>query len=207
MSRSIQTESVELPDVPTLKSNSDYICEHCGKVYKTKKNYEKHLLTHPETFENLSEVGEGDYETIEVDSEIMKMRNELMNIMVNNPQVDLNSPVSTLGMDKINQMSKTELQARIFDAKRQLNTKLDGSISNAGLSIVNLIVGNMLNCLEELNAAVAKDKILQDSAKDLLAFNILNKVPAPIKVTGLYAMNVGIALKEAKMKQVQESTD
>lgn len=199
--------SIELPEVPTLKSNSEYVCEVCGKKYKTKTNYEKHLLTHPELADSDSEVGGNDFETIEVDKETEKLRSELMNIMINNPQVDLSSPVSTLGMDKINNMSKTELQARVFDAKKQLNHKLDSSISNAGLSVINLIVGNMLGCLDELNAAVANDKILQDSAKDLLAFNVLNKVPPPIKVTGLYAMNVGLALKQSKMKTVTESSE
>lgn len=199
--------SIELPEVPTLKSSGEYICEHCGKVYKTKKNYEKHLLTHPETFENLSEVGEGEFETIEVDKDTEKLRSELMNIMMNNPQVDLNSPVSTLGMDKVNAMSKVELQSRIFDAKRQLNTKLDSSISNAGLSVVNLIVGNLLGCVEELNNHVNNDKILQDAAKDLLAFNILNKIPPPIKVTGLYGINVALALKESKLKQLNNSEE
>jgi len=199
--------SIELPTVPVLSETNQYICEHCGKNYKTKKNYEKHLLTHPEAFEGNSEVGENDYETIEVDKDTEKLRGELMNIMINNPQIDLSSPVSTLGMDKINQMSKTELQARIFDAKKQLNHKLDSSISNAGLSVVNLVIGNLLGCVEELNNHVNNDKILQDAAKDLLAFNVLNKVPPPIKVTGLYAMNVALALKEAKLKNVNNSEE
>lgn len=199
--------SIELAEVPVLSEVSGYTCEICGKCYKTKKNYEKHLLVHPEHNDVATEFGDDIDLSIDVDSETLKLRGELMNIMINNPQIDLTSSVSTLGMDKVNSMSKTELQARIFDAKRQLNTKLDSSISNAGLSVVNLIVGNLMGCLDELNAAVAKDKVLQDATKDLLAFNILNKIPPPIKVTGLYALNVGIALKEAKLKQIQDQSE
>lgn len=206
-------DNIELPAVPSLKPATKYVCEFCGKSYKTKAPWEKHRLTCqqfeiPEEVVDDAEYDE-EYELPKTCSsnELELLKRELQNILISNPSIDITKPISTLNFEQINRMTKEELQARVFDAKKQLNQKLDSSISSAGLSIVNLVVGKFLNCLDELNEAVSNDKVLQDSARDMLTFNILSQIPPPIKVTGLYAMDVGVALKRKNDKNIEKSSE
>lgn len=206
------SELISLPDIPILKNgNSKYNCPHCQKGYKLKAFYDKHVAVcvhNPNNqipIDSESESGsESDDMPTELpiipDKELQKLKCELQNILIANPNLDLNRPVNTLAFDKIETMSSAELKSRIFEAKRALNQKLDQNISSMGLNVVNIVVGKMLGCLDELNDAVANDKILQESARDLLTFNILSSIPIPIKTSGLYAMNVAVALKNKAAK-------
>jgi transcription elongation factor Elf1 len=199
-------ENIKLDELPILKKTFE--CPHCGKKYKSKKSFEKHVescefqLEEPEHEIEQYEQYEHD-EQLEIDQDnakVEKLKNELRNLLMANPTLDLTKSINKAPLELINHMSNEELQARIFDAKRTLNSKLDNNISSSGLCLVNQVVGKLLGCVEELDQFVSNDKVLQESAKDLLSFNLLSHIPPSVKVSGLYAMNVGLALKEKNKK-------
>lgn len=197
-------ENIQLPDIPVLKKK--FTCSHCGKQYKTKASFHKHELKCVQQKQIINEDDEPNHNEVydisksNDDLQIQKLRAELENLVLSNPCISLNHPVSTSPLEAIKSMSVEELKARIFQAKRELNGKLDLKISDSTLSLVNMVVGKMLNCVDELNEEVMKDNLLRESTKDLLSFAVLSKIPPPIKVSGLYAVNVGVAMQKAKQK-------
>lgn len=190
---------------PLPKLKSPFECPFCGKKYKTKKPFENHVETCPHRPED-SEVSDEETNYVESSNvekspEVEKLRKELLQILMSNPNIDLTSPVSLTPFQSINSMNAEELQARIFQAKRELNSKTDLKISDSALGLVNLFFGNMLGCLDELQAEVERDMLLRESVKDTLSLNLLSRIPPQLKVTGLYAMNVGTALSKARAKR------
>ena len=219
---------ITLGEIPVLKKT--YPCEYCGKVLTTRKGWKKHIQKfHPDagqqqdkefidTFdiETGSVVGDLTGEIMHAEPsidlqnerELQKLRRELESIIMNNPSIDIESPVNTTLLQKIQSMSIEELKARIFNAKRALNSKLDLKISDGALSLVNQVIGRMLGCVKELEDAVMNDYLLRESTKDLLSFNLLAKIPSQIKVAGLYSIDLGLALNTAKKnKSVQIVTE
>ena len=206
---------ITLGEIPVLKKT--YTCEYCGKVLTTRKGWKKHIQKfHPDagqqqdkdiidTFdvETGSVVGDFTGEIMHTEPskeqrELEKLRKELESIIMNNPSIDIESPVNTTLLQKIQSMSIEELKARIFNAKRALNSKLDLKISDGALSLVNQVIGRMLGCVKELEDAVMNDHLLRESTKDLLSFNLLAKIPSQLKVAGLYSIDLGLALNTAK---------
>ena len=196
---------------PLPKLKQPFECPFCGKKYKTKKPYENHIDNCPERPDG-SEISdeEDNFDSAIVESkhtfneknpEVEKLRKELLQILMSNPNIDLTSPVSLTPFQSINSMNVEELQARIFQAKRELSSKTDLKISDSALGLVNLFFGNMLGCLDELQHEVEKDLLLRESVKDTLSLNLLSRIPPQLKVTGLYAMNVGTALSKARAKR------
>lgn len=204
------TENIVLPEIPTLKKKFE--CPCCGKQYKTKKSFEKHVEQcqaeaeyDMENFdmcdENMEQLDQSeDMIDLSHSKELTRLRNELEQLVLSNPMLNLSSPVSTTPLESIQKMSIEELKARIFQAKRELNGKLDSKISDSALTMVNMVVGRMLNCVDELQEEVMNDPLLRESTKDLLSFSVLSKIPPQLKVSGLYAVNVGVAMQKKKQK-------
>jgi hypothetical protein len=138
------------------------------------------------------------------DKELQRLRRELEQIVLSNPTIDIERPYSNTTLEKIQTMSATELRARIFQAKRELTSQIDCKISDGALSFTNQIVGRMLGCVDELNELVMADKVLRESTKDLMSMQLLSKIPPNLKVSGLYAVNVGVALQKAKAKKITQ---
>lgn len=193
---------------PLPKLKQTFECPHCGKKYKSKKSFEKHVDSCEFNEENLDleslqDISEtGDIVTNVPNHELQNLRNELLQILMSNPNIDLKSPIELTPFQAINSMSIEELKARIFQAKRELSSKTDLKISDSALGLVNLFVGNMLGCLDELQDEVNKDVLLRETVKDTLSINLLSKIPPQLKVTGLYAMNVGTAMSKARAKKI-----
>jgi hypothetical protein len=208
-------ECIELPEIPILTKK--FKCDYCNKHFKSKKGHKNHIkkfhsnnvrdftiddndndndIISEEDIANLLDIE--DFQS--PDKEFLKLKQELENIILNNPSINIDEPVNTLVLEKINNMSIEEIKARIFHAKRALNSKLDCKISDGALGIVNQVVGRLLGCVDELESAVMSDDLLRQSTKDLLSMNILTKIPSQIKVAGLYSVNVGYALNQAKNK-------
>jgi hypothetical protein len=198
-------------DEPLPKLKQVFECPHCAKKYKSKKSFEKHVDSCEYNEEN--QESDLDLDALEVISscnntsivpnyEIQNLRNELLQILMSNPNIDLKSPVELSPFQAINTMSAEELKARIFQAKRELSSKTDLKISDSALGLVNLFVGNMLGCLDELQEEVNKDVLLRETVKDTLSINLLSRIPPQLKVTGLYAMNVGTAMSKARSKKI-----
>ncbi len=206
---------IELPKIPKLIKKFE--CHHCGKRYKTKSSFTKHENACANVLQNdidfAQDLTTNEFTTREIpqelyqvnsnaidDKQLLKLRSELEQLILSNPMLNLNSPVSTTPLEAIQRMSVEELKARIFQAKRELNGKLDLKISDSALMMVNMFVGKMLGCVEELQAEVMSDPLLRESTKDLLSFAVLSKIPPPLKVSGLYAVNVGVAMQKKKLK-------
>lgn len=196
---------------PLPKLKQTFECPHCGKKYKSKKSFEKHVDSCEYNPQNLEVDSELDLDSLEAVStcdnvvphqELQSLRNELLQILMSNPNIDLKSPIELTPFQTINTMSAEELKARIFQAKRELSSKTDLKISDSALGLVNLFVGNMLGCLDELQEEVQKDVLLRETVKDTLSINLLSKIPPQLKVTGLYAMNVGTAVSKARGKKI-----
>jgi transcription elongation factor Elf1 len=214
------SENIVLPEIPTLKKKFE--CPCCGKQYKTKKSFEKHV-------EQCQAEAEAEYDMENLDMydenmdqpediidmshpsehsrELLRLRNELEQLVLSNPMLNLSSPISTTPLESIQKMSIEELKARIFQAKRELNGKLDSKISDSALTMVNMVVGKMLNCVDELQEEVMNDPLLRESTKDLLSFSVLSKIPPQLKVSGLYAVNVGVAMQKKKQKNSVSSIE
>lgn len=214
-----EIENIELQEIPVLKKK--FTCKYCGKQYKTKSSYLKHeeKCLHNTNIDDADSCELNDNEKINIeeivkvnskalsreDLQLQKLRAELENLVLSNPNISLNNPISTTPLEAIKNMNIEELKARIFQAKRELNGKLDLKISDSTLTLVNMVVGKMLNCVDELNEEVMKDNLLRESTKDLLSFAVLSKIPPPIKVSGLYAVNVGVALQKSKQKNLNNN--
>ena len=223
----ISTENIILPELPKLKrgkkattttTKKKFKCPHCNKEYASKQGLNKHIakehaedddddesgsdVSFTECDDNESSFNDDEFDT---DAEFKRLRKELESIILNNPNIDLDTKVNTSVLQKINNMSIDELKARIFNAKRELNSHLDSKISDGALNIVNQIVGRMLNCVDELETEVMKDNLLRQSAKELLSMNILSMIPSQIKVAGLYSVDVATAISKKKSKQMVDN--
>lgn len=190
-----------LPETIKQKETSKYNCAKCGKKYKSRSGLSKHIKK-----DNCSTKEEDiEYVIIDDDEDTQKKREELKKIYLNNPKLDLDKEIATNEMLlKIDTMDINELEARIVDAKQQFSRKMDQKISDGALSIVNLIVGGFLDITKELEEEVKKDDILREATNDVLCQNVLIHLPAEIKMTGLYSLDVGVALKKAGPRKEQE---
>lgn len=225
-----QNQPIMLGEIPVLSKKLK--CPFCTKMFKSVKGQRNHVkkfhhnsvntinintnreindVNTNDMFDNddtVTEIIDYDYDFREAsplaqDNELARLKKELENIILNNPSISLDEPVNTLMLEKINHMSIEEIKARIFHAKRALNSKLDYKISDGALGIVNQVVGRLLGCVDELEQAVMNDELLRQSTKDLLSINLLAKIPSQIKVAGLYSVNVGYALNQAKNKNIK----
>lgn len=189
---------VVLEELPVTQKTFE--CEHCGKIYKTKRSYTSHknLCSSKPVTKDLPKESQSVEENDDRESE--KLRMELEQLVMSNPMIDLSKPVSTNMFEQISSMNKDELKARIFAAKREFNGKLDMKISDAGLSVMNIVVGGMLGCVEELQEEIDKDIILREATRDMLSMGILSKIPPQIKVSGLYAVDLGLAVQKRRAK-------
>lgn len=192
--------AVNLPEIPKLIKK--FKCEFCNKEFKSKKGHLNHIKKFHATDESDNVSISSDFSFTEEPplAELSKLKKELENLILNNPSIDIDRPVNTTILERINGMTVEELKARIFNAKRELNGKLDMKISDGALSMINQVVGRLLGCCEELEQEVMKDALLRESTKELLSMNVLSKIPSQIKVAGLYSLNVGTAMSKRKQK-------
>lgn len=228
MSENIVLPEINLEQVKKTKKtkqhSKEFPCPQCGKVYKSKRAMNNHLnkcdvegdndenfditqfenMTEEELMQYMQEQQEQQEHSHgeEDDKELAKLRKELEQIVLSNPTLDIEKPYSNTTLEKIYTMNATELRARIFQAKRELTCQLDCKISDGALSFANQVIGRMLGCVDELNEQVMKDVVLRESTKDLLSMQLLSKIPPNLKVSGLYAVNVGVALQKAKAKKI-----
>lgn len=205
--------NIILPTIEIKKpKEKPFECPVCGKKYKTEKSFLKHLESHEE--ENVEEqIEEVEQEKSSIFSRFLpsgnsdpnekleKLQKELENLLLSNPSIDISKPCGNTTLEKIYTMSEDELKARIFDAKRGLTSGLDMKIADSTLGFANMIVGNMLGCVEELEESVRNDITLRNATKDMMSMSVLSYVPSNVKVAGLYALNVGSALQKSKIKK------
>jgi hypothetical protein len=230
MSEQIVLPEINLEQIKKIKKQSkEFPCPQCGKVYKSKRAMNNHLnkcevegdndedfditqfenMTEEELMKYMQEQQEQQEHqehphNMDDDKELTKLRKELEQIVLANPSLDLDKPYSNTTLEKIQTMNATELRARIFQAKRELTCQLDCKISDGALSFANQVIGRMLGCVDELHAQVMNDTILRESTKDLLSMQLLSKIPPNLKVSGLYAVNVGVALQKAKANKISQ---
>lgn len=220
-------DEVKLPILKNSFTINENTCDICGKSFKSRKSMLQHRRKIHKIGFNGSAKGDDDaFSVLSFDleeqpikqieyknnnTELMKrheeLRKELMNLILNNPNIDLQKNLNNENsLNLINKMTIEELEMRIFDAKKQLSSKIDFKISDGLLTLVNSIIGKMLNCVEELEEEVKNDKLLRECAKDTLSINLLNKIPPHIKLGGLYSIDVAraIAIKKTKMPQIVE---
>jgi hypothetical protein len=227
MSEQIVLPEINLEQIKKIKKQSkEFPCPQCGKVYKSKRAMNNHLnkcevegdndedfditqfenMTEEELMKYMHEQQEHQEHphNMDDDKELTKLRKELEQIVLANPSLDIDKPYSNTTLEKIQTMNATELRARIFQAKRELTCQLDCKISDGALSFANQVIGRMLGCVDELHAQVMNDTILRESTKDLLSMQLLSKIPPNLKVSGLYAVNVGVALQKAKANKISQ---
>lgn len=204
--------NIILPTIEIKKSKEKpFECPVCGKKYKTEKSFLKHLESHEElNEENVEEVEQNEQSffskflpsgSTNNNDKLEKLQKELENLLLSNPSLDISKPCGNTTLEKIYLMSEDELKARIFEAKRGLTSGLDMKIADSTLGFANMIVGNMLGCLEELEESVKNDNTLRNATKDMMSMSVLSYIPGNVKVAGLYALNVGSALQKAKIKK------
>lgn len=210
----VDNENIVLSEIPVLKKK--FICPHCEKEFKSKNGWKKHIEKfHPES-DNESQLSyqlteyenpqlKGNLGLPNISNDLHILRSELQNLLLNNPSLNIDEPVNTTSFEKINNMTPDELRARIFNAKRSLNNRLDHKISDGTLSFCNQIVGRLLGCVEELEEEIRNDEMLRDSTKELLSFNLLSKIPVNIKVAGLYSIDVASALNKKRVRNLNDN--
>ena len=191
----IGNNTLKLDNIPeTLgKEGKQFNCDNCFKTFKTNSG----LFKHKKKCDNNDKPKELII-TDEADDEARKLKEELKKIYLNNPKLDLEKEIAdNQTLLKIDMMEKEELEARILDAKLQFSKKIDQKISDGVLSVATIVMGNLLDIVNELEEEVKKDVVLREATQDVLSQNILIHLPNEIKMSGLFAVDVGCAYKKS----------
>lgn len=147
-----------------------------------------------------SKAPETSVDTVDLnDNEKEKLQQELLMLGEGNPDFIV-KPINSKLSETVEQMSINELKARIRQAKRQSCAKLDDSVVGNVINLANQLSGSLLGCYDELDASTRKDLLLKDTTKDYLSLNILDYIPAEIKILGLYGSHLTSSYYLSQMK-------
>lgn len=136
----------------------------------------------------------------EIDEKLEKLRVQFKTMVINN-KIDIKKAVKNEDFKQIDKMTMEELEARIMDAKYIFSKKIDEKIADSSIQMTNLIVGKLLNCVEELEEETQKNTLLKEATGQVLGANLLQYIPPEVKMGGLYALDVSRAYKKAQYKK------
>lgn len=137
-------------------------------------------------------------------SEIENLKTQLLNMSQHNPEV-VTKPINNEVQLLVDDMSLSELKARIRAGNFMASTKLDNVVASQAIALTNQVAGRFLGCLEELNESTARDELLQEATTELLSVNVLSLIPTELKVMGLYSSHVGSAMYVRSLKNPKPS--
>lgn len=139
--------------------------------------------------------------------ELLKLRDQFKKLVLNN-NININEKCTTNNdFERIDKMNVEELKSRIIMAKHSFSKSIDKKITDNCLSMVNLIVGSALGCLEELQYEVEKNIILSEATNKVISQEILIHIDPKLKMAGLYSIDVATAFKKAKLKKKENETE
>jgi hypothetical protein len=133
------------------------------------------------------------------EKEMKQLREQLLQYADHNEDVvtkTVNDKLARL----VNNMSIDELRARVRQGKKINSSRLDSVVGENLIWLANQSVGNLLDCVEELNESTEHDKLLQETVTSYFSLNVLDYVPMEIKMSGLYAAHVLKATYEAQKR-------
>lgn len=200
----------------TKTERKTYVCENCGRKYKTNSGLFKHLRkcdnTKNEVYDQLNtenkpvrtfmgQVIPQQVQVAQKSAEESRVNTELLSMLINNPNINLSSSITPDLMDKLNRMTIEEKKLKIFELKRKVGNMLDARYSDTFVSLATTLIGGILGCKAELSAINEGDKLLKESAQELISYKLgLAFLPPEIKCSGLFITNVATAWMEARDK-------
>jgi hypothetical protein len=185
------------------KEQKPFSCELCHKGYSSLKS----LKAHKKKFhlQNDQEIIIKDNDARN-DKDVEKLKNDFKRLVISNPSYDLKAPIKlNQELYLIDQMEVDELQARILDVKRQVSKKLDMKFSDGVLNVSAFVLGNLLNCVDELHKEFENDELLKESVNDVLSNELLVFIDPKIKLAGLMSMDTMKAYLKSAPRRKQEA--
>lgn len=134
----------------------------------------------------------------EITDELSELREKLALIATRNPEI-VTKPLS-VNTKAIDAMNIQELRLRVSMGRQAAANQIDGSVSQQLISLTNQLAGGLLGCAEELHESTSNDKLLQGTTREYLSMNILDSIPAELKIAGLYSSHVGASYMRSRAK-------
>eukprot|EP00916_Digyalum_oweni_P004735 GHVL01008381.1.p1 GENE.GHVL01008381.1~~GHVL01008381.1.p1 ORF type:complete len:238 (-),score=30.38 GHVL01008381.1:331-1044(-) len=132
--------------------------------------------------------------------EMKKLKEQLLNYADHNPDVVM-KPVNDKIAKLVNEMSIDELRARCRQGKKINAGRMDNVVGQQIIQLSNMAVGQMLDCLDELDESTRDDKLLNEVTTEYMSLHLLDFIPEEIKIAGIYSSHVLSAYREKQRKQ------
>lgn len=130
------------------------------------------------------------------EQEMRRLREQLLNYADHNPDI-VERPVNNKLAKLVNEMSLDELRARCRQGKKINSSRMDSVVGKQVIQLCNLAVGQLLDCLEELQESTSKDKLLNETMTSYLSLHLLDYIPEEIKIAGIYSSHTLTAYQES----------
>jgi hypothetical protein len=130
------------------------------------------------------------------EAEIKRLREQLMNYADHNPDI-VEKPINNRIGKLVNSMDLDELRARCRQGKKINASRMDSVVGRQVITLANVAVGQILDCLDELNESTKNDPLLQECATEYLSLHLLDFVPEELKIAGIYSSHVLTAYQDS----------
>jgi hypothetical protein len=137
------------------------------------------------------------------EKEKKELREKLMQYADHNEDIVMR-PVNDKVAKLVNEMSLDELRARCRQGKKICSGRMDNVVGNQVIELCNMSVGQILDCLEELQESTRNDELLHEVTTEYLSLHLLDMVPEEIKILGIYSSHVLTAYRNAQMKKPKD---
>ena len=132
--------------------------------------------------------------------EMKRLREQLLNYADHNEDIvtrSVNNKLTKL----VNEMSIDELRARCRQGKKINSGRMDSVVGQQIIQVCNMAVGQLLDCMDELNESTRKDKLLNETVTGYLSLHILDYIPEEIKIMGIYGSHTLTAYQQSLSKK------
>lgn len=130
------------------------------------------------------------------EAEIKRLREQLLTYADHNSAI-VERPVNDKIAKLVNEMSIDELRARCRQGKKINAGRMDSVVGQQIIQFTNLAVGQLLDCLDELEESTRKDRLLHECTTEYLSLHLLDYIPEEIKIAGIYSSHVLSAYRES----------
>lgn len=137
------------------------------------------------------------------EAEMKRLREQLLNYADHNPDI-VEKPINNKILKIVNEMDIDELRARCRQGKKINSARMDSVVGRQVIQIANLAVGQLLDCLEELQESTKDDKLLNETVTAYLSLHVLDFIPEEIKIAGIYGSHTLTAYQESSKRKVKK---
>lgn len=138
------------------------------------------------------------------EAEMRRLREQLLNYADHNPAI-VEKPINDKIAKLVNEMSLDELRARCRQGKKINAGRMDSVVGQQVIQLANISVGQILDCLDELDESTRRDQLLQECTTEYLSLHLLDYIPEEIKIAGIYSSHVLSAYRESLRNKPKKS--